>query len=721
MPKRYFLCLIFLLTILSAQPVSAETPNFEILPKLARNLTLAEYNLQASVEPMIGISRDRLNFGAEIGGTSTSPQTIIISNNGNGRLAWAATVSGSWLSAAPLTGSEGSIVSTAADPTGLAAGTYHGSITFTSFTAANAPVVLPISLTVYDTGGTASPFGTFETPTDWSTVSGSIPVTGWTLDDIEVTSLEIYRDPVIGEGSGLVYIGDALLVEGARPDVEVVYPDYPNNDKAGWGFTLLTNSLPNDGNGTYTLYAISIDSSGNTVTLGSKTITADNANAVKPFGDIDTPSQGGAAAGTSFVNFCWALTPLPNMIPTDGSTIDIYVDGINLGHPNYNNYRADIATLFPGYANSDGAVGYFNLDTTAYENGVHTIQWVVTDDAGNTDGIGSRYFTILNPVPAPVFVDDDYDATTPGWGSDHFDSIQDGIDQVTVGGVVDVAAGTYAETVTLGKDVYVSLSGNVDISGDLSISSGNFVSSGENLNLSGNLSITGGDFNPNDGTVNFNGSGTQTITGDTIFFDLIVGNGVVVSTAANITVDGTLTNNGITRETKTIAGTGAYAFGLADVSVDVTSAGLTSLQVERRDQDHPSANAGIHTGKYWGFTPVGSGFTLDMTLPHNIVPDEFDKVCRYTGVDTTWNCASDSFDPTENTITRQGVTQLSDWATGNNVGPTALTMVNIKTRSGWGANFIDLALSGLFIISIGSIIVLALLWVRKRTRISNYE
>ena len=36
------------------------------------------------------------------------------------------------------------------------------------------------------------------------------------------------------------------------------------------------------------------------------------------------------------------------------------------------------------------------MDTTVYENGVHTIQWTVTDSAGNTDGIGSRYFIIRN-------------------------------------------------------------------------------------------------------------------------------------------------------------------------------------------------------------------------------------------------------------------------------------------------------------------------------------
>jgi hypothetical protein len=117
---------------------------------------------------------------------------------------------------------------------------------------------------------------------------------------------------------------------------------------------------------------------------------------VKPFGAIDTPTQGGNASGSSFINWGWVLTPQPNKIPTDGSTINVYVDGVNLGHPTYNIYRSDIASLFPGYANSNGAAGYFYLDTTAYENGVHTIQWTASDDTGNKDGIGSRYFTIQN-------------------------------------------------------------------------------------------------------------------------------------------------------------------------------------------------------------------------------------------------------------------------------------------------------------------------------------
>lgn len=69
------------------------------------------------------------------------------------------------------------------------------------------------------------------------------------------------------------------------------------------------------------------------------------------------------------------------------------------GNPVYNRYRSDIADLFPGYHNSDGASGYFYLDTTDFEDGIHTIAWSVEDDAGNCDGIGSRYFTIYNNSP----------------------------------------------------------------------------------------------------------------------------------------------------------------------------------------------------------------------------------------------------------------------------------------------------------------------------------
>jgi hypothetical protein len=78
-------------------------------------------------------------------------------------------------------------------------------------------------------------------------------------------------------------------------------------------------------------------------------------------------------------------------------TIDVLVDNLLVGHPVYNQFRPDIAALFPDFANSNGPVGAFILDTSQYANGVHSIAWVVRDAAGNAAGIGSRYFTIANP------------------------------------------------------------------------------------------------------------------------------------------------------------------------------------------------------------------------------------------------------------------------------------------------------------------------------------
>ncbi len=237
----------------------------------------------------------------------------------------------------------------------------------------------------------APPFGYFETPIHNSTVCSSIPIIGWALDDYGMDSVKIYRE----QEKTLVFIGDAIFVEGARPDVEAAYPGYPGNDRAGWGYMMLTNSLPNGGNGTYVLHAIATDRYGKTTTLGTKTIIVDNAHAVKPFGTIDTPGQGETVSFIIF-NWGWALTPAPNKIPIDGSTINVYIDGVNIGHPTYNIYRPDIASLFPNYANSNGAAGCLYLDTTKYPDGVHTIQWTVVDNVGNIDGIGSRYFTVQN-------------------------------------------------------------------------------------------------------------------------------------------------------------------------------------------------------------------------------------------------------------------------------------------------------------------------------------
>jgi hypothetical protein len=342
--------------------------------------------------PVISVNRSLLNFGYIIGSNNFPFESFTITNIGEGTLNWTASCEVKYVSLNPGSGTNNDMVDVSIDPVGLISGKFRGVIYVSDPLASNSPVDVEINLWVKTQSNSSPPFGEFSTPVDNSTVRSSVPATGWALGDTGIESVKIYRE----EGKNLLFIGDAVFVEGARPDVGAAYPDYPMNYKAGWGYMMLTNFLPNGGNGVFKIHAIATDKEGIQTTLGIKTINVDNANAVKPFGAIDTPSQGGTASGSNFVNWGWVLTPQPNTIPTDGSTINVYIDGVNLGNPTYNIYREDIATLFPGYANSDGAAGYFYLDTTVYENGVHTIQWTATDNAGNTDGIGSRYFTIQN-------------------------------------------------------------------------------------------------------------------------------------------------------------------------------------------------------------------------------------------------------------------------------------------------------------------------------------
>jgi len=354
----------------------------------------------AAEAPEISLNRTRLNFAVIMGKTGTGGQSVSITDSGGGTWNWNAGVSDSWIQVTPSSGVGDAKVNVSIDAAGFTnAGEYLGSINIIDANAGSPQAQVAVYLWVKTKD--LPPFGHIETPSDGSTVSGSIAVTGWALDDVEIANVKIYRNGVLAHEPDSVFIADAILVEGARPDVETKYPEYPKNYRAGWGRMVLTNFLPYNGNGTFEITAIAVDKSQNQVVLGSKTIICDNANSTKPFGSIDTPSQGGTISGSSFSHWGWVLTPQPNTVPRDGSTIKVWVDGVPLaGSPAYNIYRSDIAALMPGYNNSDGAGGHYYLDTTLYANGIHTISWSVTDDAGNSDGIGSRYFEIFNDLSA---------------------------------------------------------------------------------------------------------------------------------------------------------------------------------------------------------------------------------------------------------------------------------------------------------------------------------
>jgi hypothetical protein len=111
---------------------------------------------------------------------------------------------------------------------------------------------------------------------------------------------------------------------------------------------------------------------------------------------------------------------------------------------------------------------------------------------------------------------------------------------------------------------------------------------------------------------------------------------------------------------------------------------LAALFVEPTTATPPNAAPGIQTGRYWTIrglqadhTTAATGFTVTLTITVPFTPTAADKLCRYTGTDTIWDCAADSFDPVNKTITRNNITAFSLWAIGNNE-PTAITLLDFS-------------------------------------------
>jgi parallel beta-helix repeat protein len=74
-------------------------------------------------------------------------------------------------------------------------------------------------------------------------------------------------------------------------------------------------------------------------------------------------------------------------------------------------------------------------------------------DPGPSDFYGKMVDLITVTTSSIVYVDDDFNSSTPGWQSTHFDVIQDGIDAVTERGTVYVYNGTYYENLLINKTI----------------------------------------------------------------------------------------------------------------------------------------------------------------------------------------------------------------------------------------------------------------------------
>jgi hypothetical protein len=100
----------------------------------------------------LNVSPGTVSFTYPTGSTATGTQNLSITSSGSQLSITAAASGGSWLTVTPASGPTPATLKVSAKTTGLAAGTYKGTITITSSNASNSPQTVPVTLTITGTG-----------------------------------------------------------------------------------------------------------------------------------------------------------------------------------------------------------------------------------------------------------------------------------------------------------------------------------------------------------------------------------------------------------------------------------------------------------------------------------------------------------------------------------------------------------------------------------------
>ena len=140
-----------------------------------------------------------------------------------------------------------------------------------------------------------------------------------------------------------------------------------------------------------------------------------------------------------------------------------------------------------------------------------------------------------------------------------------------------------------------------------------------------------------------------------------------------------------------LSGEQAFAFS-SNITVTInvsTTTDLRCITVEEMGADHlaattdPDSDEALETGNWWHITGDGSDFSVSITLPYSNADDN-SRVCKYPGSSGGygWDCNPNNTTYIANTsVTRSGITGFSDWAVGDHVGPTTITIANFKVQS----------------------------------------
>lgn len=112
--------------------------------------------------------------------------------------------------------------------------------------------------------------------------------------------------------------------------------------------------------------------------------------AAAPFGSFNGLARGGNAGNGVEPIQGWALAA------TGVFAVDIVVDGVIVGRANYGRSRPGVTKLFPGFPDSLAPGFGYQLNTTHFLNGMHSVTARVTSRTGQVAYLNSRQFQFSN-------------------------------------------------------------------------------------------------------------------------------------------------------------------------------------------------------------------------------------------------------------------------------------------------------------------------------------
>jgi hypothetical protein len=219
-----------------------------------------------------------------------------------------------------------------------------------------------------------------DVPAPGAALNGTLAISGWALESIALVGAgAVSSVTVLVDGNRL---GSAAY-GNPRPDVCAAYPARLGCPNVGWSYTLNASALSK---GSHTLKIVATDTTGIEGTSEVPFIAG-----IQPSVVIDVPAPDAKLSGTASISG-WVIENINAIGPNAVRSVDVTVDGTQVGTADYGGARPDVCASYPGRLGCPNVGWSFRLNVSALTSGSHTLNIAATDTAGNT---GSKQVTFL--------------------------------------------------------------------------------------------------------------------------------------------------------------------------------------------------------------------------------------------------------------------------------------------------------------------------------------